>query len=119
MANFIGEEYDLEFRQGVTFKWSITIMDPDDSTQALDLTGYTIRSQAVSNYTDAVEAFEFTITVSAPTTGVALLSLTDEQTAAISKGKYKYDVEIESPGGEVAPLYYGRITVKAEATKYA
>lgn len=113
------ERFDFTIEQGATFKWYITINDPDAPTEFLDLTTYLVRSQARSKYESASPAFTFTCIIQdqVTDTGKVLLYLADEATAVVAKGNYVYDVELESSGGEVVRLYQGRITVSPEATR--
>ena len=114
----MAETYDFEIEQGSTFKWEITVYQADSTTLPLDLTNYEIRSQMRKKVSDVSPTVSFTCTKSAtPTTGVVTLSLTDEQTALIASGRYVYDVEIESVGGDVAKLYRGAVVIVAEVTK--
>lgn len=108
---------DFEIEQGSTFKWDIHVLDPDDPTAAFDLTDYDVRSMARSSYASANAAFTFTCTIVTAAEGHLRLALSAVETAAIAKGNYVYDVEVESDTGEVAKLYKGRITVTPEATK--
>ena len=113
------ERFDFTVEQGATFKWYITINDPNAPTTPLNLTGYTVRSQARLKYESTSASFTFVCTIQdqVTNTGKVLLYLTDETTAAITKGRYVYDVELESSGGEVARIYQGSITVSPEATR--
>jgi hypothetical protein len=116
------EKLDILIEQGATFKWYITVLDPEStaSPQApLDLTTYSVRGMGRTAYTAAAASFTFACTIQdqVTNTGEVLLYLTDETTAALAKGNYVYDVELESVGGEVARLYQGRATVSPEATK--
>lgn len=113
------ERFDFTIEQGATFKWYITINDPDDPTKPLDLTGYAVRSQGRVKYDSTTTTFSFVCIVQdqVTDTGKVLLYLTDETTAAIAKGRYVYDVELESYDGEVARLYQGYVTVSPEVTR--
>lgn len=113
------ERFDFTVEQGATFKWYITINDPNAPTEPLDLTDYLIRSQARAKYDSAAPAFTFTCILQDQLTdkGKVLLYLADETTAAVAKGNYVYDVELESNGGEVVRLYQGKINVSPEVTR--
>jgi len=113
----IAEKYDFEFCQGSTFKWDISVKDPDDIYTAFPLNGYTPTAMARTNYSDALPAFTFTCAVTSNANGTIRISLTDIQTAAIAKGRYYYDVELTSLELEVIKLYRGSVAVLPEATK--
>ena len=81
------EQLDIPIEQGATFKWYITINDPDSTTTPkapLDLTGYTVRGQGRVVYDSTSPTFTFVVQIldQVTQTGQVLLSLTDETTAA-------------------------------------
>lgn len=115
MAGYIGEQLDLECRQGTTFSWDINPINGPDSLP-LDLTGYTLRGKIKKRYSDTVATMAFTASFPAPTTGHARLTLSASTTAVPAAGKYVYDVELEDGAGTVVPLYYGCFCLLPEAT---
>ena len=60
---------------------------------ALDLTGYTIKSQLRKSYQSS-QSFDFTATVANALQGKIRLALTADQSEAIPAGRWLYDVEI-------------------------
>lgn len=109
-------QYDIDdMEQGSTFQLDVTITDPDTEL-AIDLTGYTARSQARVNYADALPAFTFDVSVPSAE-GIVTMSLTDEATAVIAKGSYVYDLELVTPSGNVVKIIKGKVKVTPEATK--
>ena len=108
------EIQDLTLWQGDT--WSIDVTVYGANGVVLDLTGYTLRAQLRKKYTDALPSATFTATASDPTTGIINLILSATDTAALTKGTYVYDVEIEKNSVVYKPVG-GRIVVMPEATK--
>lgn len=108
---------NLVIDQGTTFSLSITVADANGN--ALNLTGYTLRSQMRKSY-GATSYTSFTVVSATPATGELTISLTDTQTSALKAGRYVYDVEIVSPvgdGSEVTRVLEGIITVTPEVTR--
>ena len=106
-----------DVEQGSTFQWEIYLLDTDGVTP-LDLTGCTVRSQLRKSYSDTNPTLSFTCTINpVPTTGRVIISATATQTAAVPKGKYVYDVEVEDTVGKVFKPYKGCMCVTPEATK--
>jgi hypothetical protein len=51
-----------------------------------------------------------------PLTGKVEVLLTPAQTEALAAGIYTYDIELESPDGDVTKFIAGKFTVRAEIT---
>lgn len=120
----MADSLDLEIIQGDTFRWIIMVQDSTGA--ALDLTGYTVRGQIRKAYTDVSPTETFNVTIDpdqVTNMGKVTLLLNPAETAAINKGSYKYDVELEADtdgvqnNSEVHKLYRGSVTVLPEATK--
>lgn len=109
-------QYDIEIEQGSTFEWEIQVLDTDGTTP-LSLAGFLIRSMIRKKYEDAAATETFTVTITNESNGIFVLSLSATETAAIAKGRYVYDVELEDINGKVVKLYRGNVTVIPEATK--
>lgn len=106
-----------DVEQGSTFQWEIYLLDTDGVTP-LDLTGCIVRSMLRKSYSDVNPALTFTCTVNPdPTTGRVIISATATQMAAVAKGKYVYDVEVQDFVGVVFKPYKGCMCITPEATK--
>lgn len=113
---------DLYVEQGSTFSRTITLKDSLDAP--INLTGYTARGAIRTGATSPTVVAEFTMTISAPLTGVILMSIPADETALIPTtgekfdkvAKYVYDAEIEI-GGAVTRILNGSVTVSPEVTK--
>lgn len=112
-------EYDFTIEQGATFPLICTYKD--DAGAAQDLTGFTARMHVRSSVNDPNTLLEATtenglINIEGAYGRIELvLSATD--TAAITWKRGVYDLEIESPDGEVKRLLKGRVTVDREVTR--
>ena len=96
--------------------YSIIVTANQGNGDPLNLTGYTIRSQIRKSYASPT-AHDFTASVYAELAGKIRLSLTAAQTAAIKPGRYLYDVEITSAGGEKRRVLEGIIIITPEITQ--
>ena len=117
--------YKINIYQGATyhriFTW--TAPDPDDpETQVpVDLTGATARLQVRKSFSSDIVLLEATtedgrITLGGPE-GTIELVWPDEVTAAIGWRAGRYDLEIESAGGEVTRLLQGAVKIYPEVTR--
>ena len=105
---------NLTVDQGADFSALIDITD--SSGNVLNLTGYTVAGQIRKNY-DSTGYNEFGATVSNATGGTITILLADATTRAMSAGRYVYDVEITSGGGEVTRVLEGQVEVTPEVTR--
>ena len=113
-------QYDLVIEQGAT--WSQSVQWKTGSpAAAVNLTGYTARMQLRTNVTASTAALALTtengrISITA-NTGTVTLSISATDTAALTAGRYVYDLELVSGGGQVTRLIEGVVTVSAEVTR--
>ena len=112
----VADTFDIEHDQGSTFQWDITVYDTDGVTP-LDLTGYTVRSQMRRKYLDVNPAASFNITYPDALNGIVRLGLSAAETAALTRGRYFYDIELVDGLGKVVKLYKGTFIIYSEATK--
>jgi hypothetical protein len=111
---------NLTIQQGTTWSQSIQWKTGDPAT-AVNLTGYTARMQLRPVVTSGTVALSLT----SPSSGIAItaatgtftLSATATTTAAITAGRYVYDLEAVSSGGQVTRVCEGVVTVSAEVTR--
>ena len=109
---------ELEIDQGSTFRYQIDLTL--NSTQTpYDLTGYTMKSEIRKNHKSLTVAAAFTCAFQAgnPVLGKILLSLTDEQTAAITPGRYLFDVLITASTGETYRAVEGLVEITPSVTQ--
>jgi len=98
--------------QGTTFNTTYTIHDAAD--EPINFTGYTAESQIRKTYT-ASTSYPFTVTLTSD--GQVSLSMTANQTGAITAGRYVYDVEVESGSGVRSRIVEGIVTITPQVTK--
>lgn len=110
-------EVDLCLPQGQTWDTSI-VWEADGSP--VDLTGWTARmmlrttSEAAS---PTVSLSTATSTMTALSNGTIGLSYSAISSAAITAATYLYDLEVQSPSGNVRRLMQGRAVVPREMTR--
>ena len=105
---------NLVIDQGTDFSATIDLVDTDD--EVYNLTGFTVASQMRKNYASASAAASFTASHNT-TGGQITLSLSNSITATLEPGRYLYDVEITSAGGNVTRVVEGIVTVTPGMTR--
>lgn len=113
-------QYDLVIEQGSTYSQSVQ-WKTGSPAAAVNLTNYTARMQLRSSVTASTAALSLTtengrISITA-NTGTVTLSISATDTAALTAGRYVYDLELVSSGGQVTRLMEGVVTVSAEVTR--
>ena len=95
-----------------------TVTVTDSSGAALDLTGYTAAAQIRKTYESSSATVSFTVAFNADrTTGKLDLTLTGVQTAAITQGRYVYDVLITSGASAKTRVVEGIVTINPRVTQ--
>ena len=109
--------YNLTMYQGASFDYTFTWKIDDEE---VNLTGYFARMQVRRNYQAEDAVLSLTeldgITLGGEA-GTILVEVDDETTADIDAANYVYDLELESPGGEVYRLLQGKFVVSPEVTR--
>lgn len=121
-------EYDIEVKQGATYRLLMTIKD--NNGDEIDLTGYTFRGQIRDTTSSPTIQATFTFDVktqSGGTLGQVEAILTAAATAGIvlpevDKPHRKittmvYDIESDNGGGEVVRWLQGKAEISPEVTK--
>lgn len=109
-------EYDLVIYKGTdyskTFEFEESVGSP------LDLTSYTVKSQIRTHQRRSSSLIvEFTATIESPATaGQITISLTDTQTAAISRKVGHWDLLVTSGAGFDEIFLYGAVTFTQTVT---
>lgn len=116
-------QYDLRIQQGATFRrvftWYTNYVSADhEDNETADLEDFTARLQARVRPGDApvidlIDGSGITLDEEA---GTITVLLTDEQTEALDFLEARYDLELESAGGEVTRLLEGRVVLSPEVT---
>ena len=105
---------DLVIDQGTSFSTIVTVTD--GSGNVTDVTGYTANAQMRAHHTSSSITKEFTI-ANGGTNGELTLSLNYANTAAITSGRYVYDVEVTSGSNVRSRVVEGIVTVNANVTR--
>jgi len=117
-------QHDLVIEQGATWSQAV-IWKTGSPATAVNLTGYSARAQLRSSISASTAALSLTTengrialtTGSGLNAGTITLSITATDTAALAAGRYVYDLELVSGGGQVTRLMEGVVTVSAEVTR--
>ena len=105
---------NLFIDQGTDFSVTVDVSDTDGSV--LDLTGYTASAQIRKTYTSSNVSATFGTSISA-SAGQVTLSLADTVTAGLNPGRYVYDLNIESSGGQTTRVVEGQAIVTPGVTR--
>lgn len=101
--------------QGSTFETVITLTS--ETNLELNIENHTFRGQIRKHFTSS-NAYNFTITKITPyTAGIISIGLDANTTSSMEMGRYMYDVEMVSPGGNVTRIVEGIATVTPEVTR--
>lgn len=104
---------NLYVDQGSDFSTEITLQNDDDTP--MDLTGYSAYSQFRKSY-NSTSGYDFTCSITNPTTGKILITLPGDESSVIPAGRYLYDVEIVLGNFKVRVLE-GIVILSPEITK--
>lgn len=104
---------NLVIDQGTDF--SATIDVTDSNNDPFDLTNYTTAAQMRKSYASTT-AYSFTATDN-NSGGQITLSMANSVTNQLDPGRYLYDVEIASSGGNVSRVVEGIVTVTPGITR--
>lgn len=118
-------KHDFTIRQGDTFSRTITwrsgaTLAAAQAATPNDLTGYSARMDIRARESSESAALSLTsgsgLTLGGAA-GTVVITITATQAAALTAGRYVYDLEVESAGGVVTTLLSGRIVVARERTR--
>ena len=109
-------KYNIVAKQGATFSKTSTISN--DGTP-WDLTGYSGRMQVRRSFNNSVKLLDLVSPTNITLSNVGVITITVPASvmATVPSGRWLYDLEIESSGGEVYRLLEGRFAVTPEVTK--
>ncbi len=110
----------MRIEQGATFR-RVFYIEFEEATPTWDITGYIARMQIRSSVTSdtiiLTASTENGRMVIGPDPTQLSLTITDEDTADLPSGVFVYDLELESPIGEVIRLLKGSVVVDPEVTR--
>jgi hypothetical protein len=102
---------DLVVDQGSTYNTSVSLFD--QYGDPLFLGGYTCAAQIRKWYTSSNSISFGTVLAN----GVITLSLSSNQTGAMTAGRYVYDVEVTDNSNNVSRVLEGIVTVTPQVTR--
>jgi len=105
---------EIIIEQGATFNTTINV--EDTAGAAINLFGYTANSMMRKSYYSS-SATTITSTVTGTANGEVTLSVSATNTAALTPGRYVYDVIITSPTSVVTRVVEGIVTVLPSVTR--
>jgi len=107
--------HDITIDQGSTFSKTLTLKD--DSNAVIAITNDTFRGQVRKHHSSTDIQATFTFAITDGPNGVVTWSLTPTQTAAMSTGKFVYDVEWVKADTTVVRLLEGVADCTPEVTR--
>jgi hypothetical protein len=105
---------EIVIEQGATFNTTINV--EDTAGAAINLYGYTANSMMRKSYY-STSATTITSTVTGTANGEITLTVSATNTAALTPGRYVYDVIITSPTSVVTRVVEGIVTVLPSVTR--
>lgn len=110
---------NLTFPQGAT--WTLSLAWNDDDGDPINLTGFSAAMQIRQSYAQSATPIVSVSSGSGITLGGAAgtieVRVPATSTDDIRAGRYVYDLELTSGGGEVTRLVEGTVTVTPEVTR--
>ena len=101
-------DQDADFTQTLTIK--------DSTGTVVDISGQTITSKMRKTHLSS-RATSFTTAIVSGTDGTCSFTLTDTVTAALTEGRYVWDLTTTTRGGLVTRRLEGRVTVTPSVTR--
>ena len=116
---FMAQFQEFTFDQGADTSIELHLVDKNGA--AKNLSGHTVTAKIKKNYADSAgEATAFTVAITNAASGIATLSLTNSQTAALKTGRHVYDVELSFQDSAsntiIERILEGRIQVTPQVT---
>lgn len=108
----MADQINLLVDQGTTYSVNLEVKDADGNV--VNLTGFSGAGQLRKQYNSNTAT---TFTVNVYSNGTVTAGLSANQTAALTEGRYVYDIEIRNALGEVSRIVEGLITITPEVTK--
>ena len=110
----MSEYVEITIEQGATFTTTITVSD--SSGAAANLVGSTGKAQIRKSYYSTT-AYDFTVTIPTPASGVMVLTMPASTTANLSSGRYVYDVILINAANDVTRLFEGTAAITPGVTR--
>lgn len=104
--------YPLNIEQGAAFELELEYQDADG--KAVNLTGWTGKSQVREEFADSSLLLDFKVTLGG-TAGTIIVSATASQTDGLTKGG-QWDLFLTPPDGEAERLVAGPVEIERRTT---
>jgi len=115
----LGNQFNIDIKQGATFQ--LTITWKDSAGTAIDLTNYTARAQARLTYDTSTTIFSLTsssgITLGGAAGTIAIVIAAGTTAALAAPWSGVWDLELVSGAGIVTRLLEGTANVSPEVTR--
>lgn len=105
---------EITIEQGATFSTKLNVEDAYNSP--IDLTGYSASSMMRKSYQSST-AYNLIATVTGTANGEITLSMSSANTAALSAGRYVYDLIIDDGANTITRVVEGIATVLPSVTR--
>ena len=109
------DTYNITIEKRATFFITLTIKNADGS--AFDLTNCSLVSQIRIDQSNVLQADFTTAIVGNPTDGIASLSLSKEQSSALSTAQSSYDLFLDKQDGTSEKILKGSVTIEENETQ--
>jgi hypothetical protein len=104
--------YNLSMTKGVTFGPVLFYLADEDEV-AVDLTGWTVFAEVRASANGSV-IFDLQPQITNPEEGEITIEHTDEQTADLTPGLFRWDLILENPAGQrLGPYIVGSCNISA------
>lgn len=109
-------KYNITADQGSTFKLDFTVTTDG---AGWNLSTYSARMQVRTSVgaSDTLLSLVSPTNITLGSSGAVSITVSATTMAGIVAGRFVYDFEVESAGGEVTRILEGKFTVKAEVTR--
>lgn len=107
--------YNIVIEQGATWNFNFRV---ETDGVGWNLTDYTARMQVRESTASTTKLLDLPVdgTINLTSTGHVSINVSADTTADLPAGRWVYDFELESVGGEVTRLLEGRFIVSPEVT---
>jgi hypothetical protein len=109
-------KYNISAKQGATYSQTFTV--ENDGTP-WNLTGYLARMQVRRSFSDSGKLLDLVspTNITLSSVGVITVTVSASAMADVPSGRWLYDLEVQSTGGEVYRVLEGRFVVSPEVTR--
>ena len=109
-------KYNISAKQGATYSQTFTV--ENDGTP-WNLSSYSARMQVRRSFSDSGKLLDLVspTNITLSSVGVITITVSALSMADVPSGRWLYDLEVQSSGGEVYRVLEGRFVVSPEVTR--